>query len=76
MEDESVAIDLDRTFESSEIFASYSPELHDTTIDLIISREHTLDKALELLHQEKYIIKNIRPKSGRLEEFFVRHTQA
>lgn len=75
MEDESVTIDLDRTFESSELFAEYSPILHDTTIDLTISREHTLDRALEILHKEKYIIKNIRPKSGRLEEFFIRHTQ-
>lgn len=76
MEDESVTIDLDRTFENASAFATYSPILHDTTIDLTISREHPLDVALKLLHEEKYQIKNIRPKSGRLEEFFIRHTNA
>lgn len=74
MEDESVTIDLDRTFRQDDMFSAYDPILHDNTIDITISREHPLDIALQLLHKEQYIIKNIRPKSGRLEEFFIRHT--
>ena len=75
MEDESVTIDLDRNFEHMSEFSSYAPVLHESTIDITISRENTLDSALQLLQKYKYLIKNIRPKSGRLEEFFVRNTQ-
>lgn len=48
MEDETVQIDLDRPLES-DILAPYTPVLHDTTIDITISREHPLDTALKLL---------------------------
>lgn len=76
MEDESVTIDLDRTFENSDVFMDYAPVLHEATIDITISRQHPLDTALKLLHEAGYIIKNIRPKSGRLEEFFIRNTNS
>ena len=75
MEDETVTIDLDRDFTHTQELSVYSPILHESTIDLTISREHTLDSAIRIIQQNGYSIKNIRPKSGRLEEFFVRNTQ-
>lgn len=52
MEDESVTIDLDKTFKENAMFDEYIPVLHDTTIDITISREHPLDHALKLIQQE------------------------
>jgi ABC-2 type transport system ATP-binding protein len=75
MEDESVTIDLDRRFESTEELSPYAPMIQNETVDITISREHTLDVALKSISKAGYIIKNIRPKSGRLEEFFIRNTQ-
>lgn len=74
MEDESVTIDLDRAYIDSDLLSAYHPVIRDTTIDITVSRKENLDSALSLLHSKKYVIKNIRPKSGRLEEFFIRHT--
>lgn len=51
MEDESVMIDLDRPLKGDTLVA-YTPVLHDTTIDVTISREHPLDTALRLLQAE------------------------
>ena len=75
MEDESVTIDLDRPFEHIAELSPYTPLIQNETVDITISREHTLDAALKSIHKAGYVIKNIRPKSGRLEEFFIRNTQ-
>ena len=75
MEDESITIDLDRNFEHINELSLYAPILHESTIDITISRKNTLDSVLQFLNKHKYIIKNIRSKSGRLEEFFVRNTK-
>lgn len=76
MEDESVTIDLDRPFVDGDNLSKYTPLIHGETVDITISRECTLDVALSIVHQKGYVIKNIRPKSGRLEEFFIHHTNS
>jgi ABC-2 type transport system ATP-binding protein len=52
----------------------YHPLITDTTLDLTISSTHTLDDAIRILQTGGYKIKNIKPKSGRLEEFFLKST--
>ena len=73
MEDEVTTIDLDRTYSGGSL-SDYRPVTHDESIDLTVSREQPLDRAIGILRESGYVIKNIKPKSGRLEEFFVRHT--
>ncbi len=73
MEDEVVSIELDRVFDSPS-FTSYHPHAHDTAVDLTVSSHYTLDHALNLLQKEGYAIRTIQPKSGRLEEFFLKST--
>lgn len=73
MEDEVVSIELDREF-SEEILSEYSPVVSEFMIDLTISSKHTLDEAIKILQNGGYKIKAIKPKSGRLEEFFLKST--
>jgi ABC-2 type transport system ATP-binding protein len=76
MEDESITIELDKAFTNTNAFHAYSPVIHGETVDLTISNTHTLDDVLKLFQSHGYGIKNIRSKSGRLEEFFIRNTQS
>ena len=46
----------------------------DQSLDLTVSSKHTLDAALQILQKEEYKIRSIKPKSGRLEEFFLKST--
>lgn len=73
MEDEVVALDLDRSY-SGEALSVYDPVIGDRVIDLTISSQHTLDNALQILQKDGYQIRSIRAKSGRLEEFFIKST--
>ncbi len=83
MEDEVVSVELDREFQYPHdkggsrgvaSLASYSPRVTDSLIDLTVSASHTLDQAIKILQEEDYQIKSIKPKSGRLEEFFLKST--
>ena len=75
MEDEVVSIELDREYDlNTKSLANYAVEIHDTLIDVTVSSKHTLDDAIQLLQTEGYKIKSIKPKSGRLEEFFLKST--
>ncbi len=83
MEDEVVSVELDREFQCPPdkggfrgvaSLASYSPRVTDSLIDLTVSASHTLDQAIKILQEEDYRIKSIKPKSGRLEEFFLKST--
>ena len=75
MEDEVVSIELDHEYDSNtKSLANYAVEIHDTLIDVTVSSKHTLDDAIQLLQTEGYKIKSIKPKSGRLEEFFLKST--
>ena len=74
MEDESLIIELDREHTGKSL-EDYAPIPHDTALDITVSSKHTLDDALAILQKEGYKIKNIKPKSGRLEEFFLKSTK-
>lgn len=74
MEDEVMSIELDREFTSTSLSA-YTPNAYDTVVDLTVSSTHTLDAAIEILQKEGYKIKTLKPKSGRLEEFFLKSTR-
>jgi ABC-2 type transport system ATP-binding protein len=52
----------------------YLPIITDNTLDLTVSSTHTLDNAIRILQDGGYKIKGIKPKSGRLEEFFLKST--
>ncbi len=71
MEDEVVSIELDKSYIGKQL-ESYAPSIVDMTIDLTVSSIHTLDTAIHILQQSDYKIKSIKPKSGRLEEFFLK----
>ena len=73
MEDESLIVELDREHTGKSL-ENYAPIPHDTALDITVSSKHTLDDALAILQKDGYKIKNIKPKSGRLEEFFLKST--
>ncbi len=73
MEDEVISVELDREF-SEEILSEYSPVVSEFMIDLTISSKYTLDEAIKNLQNGGYKIRAIKPKSGRLEEFFLKST--
>jgi ABC-2 type transport system ATP-binding protein len=54
---------------------NYLPVITDNTLDLTVSSTHTLDAAIRILQTGGYKIKGIKPKSGRLEEFFLKSTK-
>jgi ABC-2 type transport system ATP-binding protein len=74
MEDEVMSIELDREFTSTAL-SDYAPNAYDTVVDLTVSSAHTLDEAIKILQKEDYKIKTLKPKSGRLEEFFLKSTK-
>jgi hypothetical protein len=73
MEDEVVTVELDKNY-TGKLLESYSPIITDNTLDLTVSSKYTLDGAIQILQKESYQIKSIKPKSGRLEEFFLKST--
>ncbi len=73
MEDEVVSIELDKSYTGKQL-ESYAPSIIDMTIDLTVSSTHTLDNAIHILQDGGYKIRWIKPKSGRLEEFFLKST--
>jgi ABC-2 type transport system ATP-binding protein len=74
MEDEVMNIELDRSYQGN-LLDEYNPSIDDTAIDLTVSSHHTLDAAIQILQKEDYKIKSIQPKSGKLEEFFLKSTR-
>ncbi len=73
MENEVVSVEVDKKY-TGELLELYSPIISDTLIDLTISANHTLDDAIQIFQKEWYKIQGIKPKSGRLEEFFLKST--
>lgn len=73
MEDEVMSVELDKTYQGNSLDI-YAPNISDATIDITISSQHTLDNAIKILQKEDYKIKSIQPKSGKLEEFFLKST--
>ena len=73
MEDEVVTVELDREYIGKNL-EKYTPVLDMQSTDLTVSASHSLDQAIQILQKEDYQIKSIKPKSGRLEEFFLKST--
>ncbi len=74
MEDEVITIELDRNY-TWETLKEYIPVSSETTLDLTVSSKHPLDEAIQVLQKEGYKVKSMKPKSGRLEEFFLKSTK-
>ncbi len=74
MEDEVITIELDRNY-LWETLKDYTPVSSETTLDLTVSSKHLLDDAIQILQKEGYRVKSMKPKSGRLEEFFLKSTK-
>ncbi|MBX9808853.1 ABC transporter ATP-binding protein [Candidatus Gracilibacteria bacterium] len=73
MEDEVISVDLDKNYTGKNL-DEYSPVISEQILDLTVSSKYTLDAALQILQKEDYKIRSIKPKSGRLEEFFLKST--
>lgn len=73
MEDEVVTVELNKSYIGKHL-ESYSPIVSENIIDLTVSSKYMLDGAIQILQKEDYQIKTIKPKSGRLEEFFLKST--
>lgn len=73
MEDEVVTVELDREYIGKNL-EKYTPVLDMQSADLTVSSSYSLDQAIQILQKEDYQIKSIKPKSGRLEEFFLKST--
>ncbi len=73
MEDEVVTVELDREYIGKNL-EKYKPTIDMQSADLTVSSSHSLDLAIKILQEEDYQIKSIKPKSGRLEEFFLKST--
>lgn len=73
MENEIITIELNTSYIGNSL-VHYSPISNETMIDLTISSHNTLDDAIKILQNEDYKIKSIQPKSGKLEEFFLKST--
>lgn len=74
MEDEVITIDLDKKYTGKSL-EKYSPKSEEDSVDVTISSKYTLDDAIKILGQEGYKILSMKPKSGRLEEFFLKSTK-
>ena len=73
MEDEVVTVELDREYIGKNL-EKYTPSIDMQSADLTVSSSYSLDQAIQILQKEDYQIKSIKPKSGRLEEFFLKST--
>lgn len=78
MTEETIVVNLDHALSKLALLALepfFPVSRDDDTLDLTISFGNSLNDAVQKLTELGYIIKSIRNKSNRLEEFFIRHTQ-
>ncbi len=77
MERQTVIFDLERDVTQAELqqILKFSPVSTPQTIEMTLTRENTLDRAIHALHGLDLTVKSVRNKSNRLEEFFVEMTQ-
>lgn len=76
MEEETFVFDLGSNV-SSDGVAKLQPfrvSVGDRSVELTLTKEHTLDKAILALHGLGLEVKSLRNKTNRLEEFFVQKT--
>ena len=77
MEEEKFVFDLGSSIPAEEVptLAPFSVVVGDHSVELTLTKEHTLDKALLVLHGLGLEVKSLRNKTNRLEEFFVQKTR-
>lgn len=76
MEKETFVFDLGTSIPEQELpkLQSFSAVPGDRSVELTLTREATLDKAILALHGLGLEVKSLRNKTNRLEEFFVQKT--
>jgi len=77
MEEETFVFDLGAPVPEKGLpqLASFAVISRDRSVELTLTKEHTLDKALLAIHGLGLEVKSLRNKTNRLEEFFVQKTQ-
>lgn len=76
MERETFVFDLDRDLSPDEAaqLRAFEAEAGERTVEMTITREHSLDQAILALHGLQLEVKSLRNKANRLEEFFIKKT--
>lgn len=76
MEEETFVFDLGSNVSADGVakLAPFQAVIGDRSIELTLTKEHTLDKAILALHGLGLEVKSLRNKTNRLEEFFVQKT--
>lgn len=76
MEEETFVFDLGTTVstDGQSMLQPFRAVIGDRSVELTLTKEHTLDKALLALHGLGLEVKSLRNKTNRLEEFFVQKT--
>lgn len=76
MEEETFVFDLgsDVSAEGVVTLQPFRASVGDRSVELTLTKEHTLDKAILALHGLGLEVKSLRNKTNRLEEFFVQKT--
>lgn len=77
MERETIVFDLDRDVTGEELMAltAFEPVPERKALELTLTKEHTLDKAILALHGLGVKVESLRNKTNRLEEFFIQKTK-
>ncbi|MGB4834188.1 MAG: ABC transporter ATP-binding protein [Candidatus Moraniibacteriota bacterium] len=77
MEEETFVFDLGSalTVDMTRSLQPFRAMAGDRSVELTLTKDHTLDKALLALHGLGLEVKSLRNKTNRLEEFFVQKTQ-
>lgn len=76
MEEETFVFDLGSDVSSDGVakLQPFRASIGDRSVELTLTKEHTLDKAILALHGLGLEVKSLRNKTNRLEEFFVQKT--
>lgn len=76
MEEETFVFDLgsDVSADGAAKLQPFRVSVGDRSVELTLTKEHTLDKAILALHGLGLEVKSLRNKTNRLEEFFVQKT--
>lgn len=77
MERQTVIFDLERDVREVEQqkLTDFNPVITPQAIEMTLTKENTLDRAIHALHSLNLKVKSVRNKSNRLEEFFVEMTR-
>ena len=78
MERETMVLDLHRSLSQDEIMAlaSFEPVAGDGSVEVTLTKAHTLNQAILILHGLALEVQSLRNKTNRLEEFFIQKTRS